>query len=297
MQTQPSSALQAVDHRTTIEKAEALVTWRCAITTNGLIAIAAAVGPSSGILNLPGISRPFVISRLATIVVTVTLTAFLIAQRKEPRLSLARVLFALPAIPVLFMNWFLARDRAALGLPTELFVREAIATAVYALATPPRTIIGLAPIAAFTVESLLVYLMARWSHDSQVPSGQPWTGLLSATCMAALAVFRAHRQQKEVVIIVKLEQAAALRGLMRSYLAVRDLVNTPLQTLRISAHLLAARYPEAHEVTGSIERAAERLNELNKVLADEASAVEWSPGMEAFDPITILRARRSKPER
>jgi hypothetical protein len=178
----------------------------------------------------------------------------------------------------------------------ELFVREAIASAVYAVAAPPRAIVSLVPIAAFTVEALLAYWTAHESHHGQMPPWQPWTSLFYGTCMALLAVYRARRQQQDVATTVKLERAAALQRLMRSYLAVRDLVNTPLQTLRVSAHLLEVRYPTAKEITGPMERAVERLNELNQLLADEASAFEWSPGTEAFDAVTVLRASRSKPE-
>jgi hypothetical protein len=231
-----------------------------------------------------------------TILVSLAVTGYLIVDRRRPRLGLARVLFVLPAVPVVAMNWFLAGERAAQGLPMELFVREAVASAVYALAAPPRAIVSLLPIAAFTMESLLVYLRVRWSAEWSVPSWQPWTSLAYGGCMALLALYRAHRQRGEVATIVKLEEAGALQRLLRSHLAVRDLVNTPLQTLGISAHLLRARCPEAGEVIGSIERAVERLNELNQVLSEGASAIEWSPGTEGFDPVTILRSSRSKPE-
>lgn len=280
----------------TVEKAEAFVTWRSAITVNALIAIVAALGPSSGVLNLPGIGRPFVVSRIVTIVLTIGLIGVLIPQRNGARLSVFLALFVLPAVPVLVMNWFLAGERAAQGLPVELFVREASASAVYALSAPPKAIVSLVPIAAFSLESLLVYWTARGSPSGQLPRWQPWTGLLYGTCMALIAVYRARRQQREVETIVKLEQAAALRGLIRSYLAVRDLLNTPLQTLRVSAHLLRVRYPAAKRVTGAMERAVGRLDELNQLLAEEASAVEWPSGTEAFDPVNVLRASRSKPE-
>jgi hypothetical protein len=219
-----------------------------------------------------------------------------VIERKHPRLSVAHILFLVPALPVLAMNWFLADERSSQGLPTELFVREAIASAVYALTAPPRAIVGLIPIVAFSTESLLVYSKARWSDHGEMPSWQPWTSLLYGVCMAFLALYRAHRQRGEVATIVKLEQTSALQRLLRSYLAVRDFVNTPLQTLRVSAHLLAARCPEAREVTATVERAVDRLNELNQLLTEEESSIEWLPGTEAFDPVSVLRANRSKPE-
>lgn len=285
-----------MDEHRTFERVEALVTWRSAMTASALIAITAAVGPSSGFLNLPGIGRAFVASRAATMAVALVVIGFLIVQRARPRLSVVRVLFLLPAIPVLFMIWFLVPERAAHGLPTELLVREAVASAVYALAAPPEVFLSILPIAAFSMESLLVYWMAPRSYQWAVPRWQPWTSLLYTAGIVSLTLYRAHRQQDEVATIVKSEQSAALQRLTRSYLAVRDLINTPLQTLRIAAHLLAARYPDAGEAIGTIDRAVDRLNELNQVLADEASTVGGLPGTEAFDPLAVLRASRSKPE-
>jgi hypothetical protein len=271
------------------------VTWRCAITTNVVILLQAALGPSVGIVNLAGTTRLFVIARATVLISTIGLLGLLVAQRKHPRLRTARLAFALPAAPVLVMYWFLEMERAAQELPVELFVRQVAASTAFAIATPPgATALSLVAVGAFFAENLLLFWAAHRFHLWQIHAWQPWSGLLAAACLALLALYRSHRLRREVAMIVDMEQAKALRHILRVYLAVRDMVNTPLQTLRVSASLLATRYPEAKTLTGRVERAVGRLIELNRALAAEASATEWPSGAEAFDPTAVLRTARSR---
>jgi hypothetical protein len=275
------------------EKAEALVTWRCAFTANALAGLFAAFAPSFGLVNFVSTSGSFVISRAAVLTSAIVLLGVLVPQRRHPRLWIARIAFALPALPVLVMYWFLDRDRATQGLPVELFAHPLAASVAFAALTPPRATISLLAIAAFSTENLLMFCANQ--RTAPIPGWQPWSNLLAACGLALLALYRAHRQRQEVAILAEAEQAKGLHRLLGAYRAVRDLVNTPLQTLWVSATLLATRYPEAREVTGSMVRSVERLNELNEVLTAEASTVEWPPGTEAFDSLTVLQTLRAKP--
>lgn len=271
------------------------MTWRSAITTNFLTALTAALGPSLGILNLTGTTRPFLIARGAAIVSAVVLLVFLVAQRRHSRLPVVRAAFVLPAIPLLLMHWYVDQERAAQGLPVELFSRQLVVSMTFAVLTPPRAAMSLAVIGTFSMENLVLYWTARESHLWRVNGWQPWSNLLAAACLALLALYRAHRERREIAMLVEVEQAAAFQRLMRMYLAVRDLVNTPLQTLRVSASVLATRHPEERDVTATMERAVQRLEELNRVLTPAASTVEWPLGGESFDPLALLRTPNSRP--
>ena len=55
-------------------------------------------------------------------------------------------------------------------------------------------------------------------------------------------------------VFSRLERTAALQRLVRAYLAVRDLINTPLQTLHIALPLLTTRCPAAREITDTMAR-------------------------------------------
>jgi len=274
------------------EKAEALITWRSAVTTSVLAGLFATLAPSFGLVNFAGTSGAFVVSRAIVVALSAVFLAVLFRQRGRPRLRVARWAFVLPTIPVLVMYWYLDRDRAAQGLPVELFARPLAASMAFAILTPPRPTISLVAIAIFTFENLVMFWAHR--HNGPIQGWQPWSNLFAALGLVLLTLYRAHRQRQEVAILVEAEEARGLQRLVAAYRAVRDLVNTPLQTLWVSASLLSARYPDAAEVTAKMERSVQRLNELNDALSDDAPVVEWPPGAEAFDPLSVLRASRVK---
>jgi hypothetical protein len=146
------------------KEAEALVTWRCAVTTSALAVLLAAFGPSLGLLNLAATSRPFIISRATVILSALGLLGLLVAQRKHPRLWVMRTAFVLPAAPVLLMYSFVDLERTAQGLPVELFTRPLAASVAFAILTPPRAFMSLIAVAAFSVENQRLYRAAhRWN--------------------------------------------------------------------------------------------------------------------------------------
>jgi hypothetical protein len=263
------------------------MTWRSAIAL-GCLAVFAPVLAS---INEPEAGWPLALSRGVSIAWALGLLGFLIPQRKHPSLAAGRIVFALIPIPALPTFWLLAHDRAAHGHPLEIHFREALTSIIVAVVTPPRAAISIALIAAFSVESFILFWEGQTSHWW---SWQPWTNFLYACCTMGIALYQAHRQRREVAMIVELEQAAALQRLTRAYLAVRDVVNTPLQILQVSLSLLSTRNPEASDLTRTMQRSVERLNELNHLLAAEASAMDSQPGAESFDPTIVLRTRSQK---
>jgi hypothetical protein len=279
------------DHHSAEEKAEALVTWRSAVTMSVLLAMVTLVG----ILNAPQAEHPIVHVRIAGLVWALGLLGLLVYERERPKLRVSRIAFAVTPIPLFPTWWLVIGERSLHGLPLEAFVRQQVACMAYAMATPPAAATSLAMIGAFTVDSLiLLWWVGPHAHIVQGQPWQPWTIILYGSGAAVLALYRAHRQRQEVAAIVELERAAAFQRLMRTYLAVRDLVNTPLQTLRISAALLAKRCPGASELAATMERSVDRLDALNRILSADASTVEWPPGGESFDPMTLLRTSSPK---
>jgi hypothetical protein len=265
--------------------AEARATWRSAV----IIATLAAVAPLYSYLNFPSIHLPLRIARVATLAWEAGLIAILLLQRAKPRLEVARVVFGLAAVPLLPMFVLIAKERTIRGLPLELFIRENLTSLIFAVASPPSATICLAVIAACTGQAFLSYWLGGYPISTETLQLEPWTTVLYGILAVALALFRSHRQRREVRLIVENERAGALRRMVRSYLAVRDFVNTPLQTLRAGVSLLAARHPEERALTDSLERSVDRLRELNQVLATDSTTVELRAGEESFDPIAVLR--------
>jgi hypothetical protein len=242
-------------------------------------------------LNSPMTERPIAVVRGVAVTWSLAMLVSLLAQRRSPSGSFARLAFALVPIPLFPTFWLLLGERMIHGLPLEAFVRQESMCIVYALATPPSAAISLAMIGAFTIDSLiLLWWVGPHSHVIAAQAWQPWTILLYCACAAVLTLYRAHGQRRELAVTVQAERMAAFERRASASLAARDLINTPLQTLTISLHLLASRYPEARDLTDAMGRSVERLHEVNHVLGNDAPKTGWMLGAESFDPVEWLRA-------
>ena len=79
-----------------------------------------------------------------------------------------------------------------------------------------------------------------------------------------------------------------LEHLARVSLALRDLANTPLQTLTTGVDLLRRKLGAQQVVLQSMEHALLRLHDLKRALAPFEQHVEWRPREESFDAVAQI---------
>jgi hypothetical protein len=89
-------------------------------------------------------------------------------------------------------------------------------------------------------------------------------------------------------------QALAMQRIARMSLAVRDLANTPLQTLELGLEVMERGQPVSPEQRERLWRAMARLRDLNRLLEPYAQGVTWLPGDESIDSEQVLS--RSTPK-
>jgi hypothetical protein len=259
--------------------------WHCAVSMSALVGAASLLG----LANAPNGEHPIAMVRAFSTVWSAAILGLLIARRSSPSLRLSKAAFALVPLPLFPTFWLLVGERTLHDLPFEAFVRQELVCIVYALATPPSAVISLCMIGAFSLDALLLlWWLGPYSHLVAAQSWQPWTILLCAGCAVAMALYRASGQRQVVAMAAAMEREAAMKELVYAHLAVRDLLNTPLQTLKISLSLLAARFPEARAIQATMWRSVERLDQLNSVLRTDGSEVEWKRGEESLDPVQVL---------
>jgi hypothetical protein len=247
-------------------------------------------GSVLGLVNAPNAEHPIAVVRALSVAWSTAILLVLIVKRKRPTVRSSKIAFALVPIPLFPTFWLIMGERTLHDLPFEAFMRQEIVCIVYALATPPSPVISLAMIGAFTIDALvLLWWLGPHSHLIAAQSWQPWTIVLYGAFAAGLALYQAKGQRRLVTLIAHAEHAGAMKRLVRAYLAVRDMVNTPLQTLKISASLLASRCPDAGDLSSTIARSVDRIDQLNDVFRAEASGIEWTQGDESFDPIQVLQ--------
>jgi hypothetical protein len=274
-----------------IRDAEAIVTWRSAVTQSLITAFI----PVMGWLNFPNAGRSLAITRWIALAWAIGLLLLLRAERAHPTKGVALAAFGLAPLPLFPMYLLMEHERNARGLPLELFARENIISVVYALATPPNFTVGLLIICAFTLQAMLMYWFGGYPVSGETLRFEPWSSLICGGFAAVLAWYRAQRLRREVSLLAKQERAASLQRVARTFLAIRDLANTPIQTLRVALALLRARHPEEQELAAKMDRSLDRLRDMNEILATDENAIDWYEG-ESFDSVQALQRLSSRGE-
>jgi hypothetical protein len=264
-------------------EAEALLCWRAAFSLSALVTLF----PIFGFLDFPMAGRAVAVTRLVTLFWSLLLVGFLVAQRRRPRVVPSLLSFGLAPMPLLLSFWVTEEARNVRGLPIELFSRENFTSLLIAAMTPPLPAITLVAIAAFTAQNLLMYLAGPVPLIPEVTRGEPWVGLMIGAASAVLALYRAARLRRDVALVAARERSKALERLTRSFLAVRDFANTPLQTLEVAVALLGKQCPGAGELVARMARSVARLRGLNQMLDGGREGI--GEQKESFDAAEVIQ--------
>jgi hypothetical protein len=165
-------------------------------------------------------------------------------------------------------NWWLA----AAGLHFEAFSAFKATALTIALVAPRPRWVGHAVLAACGLVPIALYLTYPPAIRAAFPVQEPWATLLCAAI--ALIVLRsrleAHRLERELARVVA--ERDANEESERLFTGLRDLTNTPLQTIEIVAALLRGQHIPTAEAAVTLEHALARLRELSKTLRDAQDA-------------------------
>ena len=71
-------------------------------------------------------------------------------------------------------------------------------------------------------------------------------------------------------------EKASIRNMARAFIQLRDLVNTPFQTIELSVQLLRLRNPNEGKALEKIENSLTTLRRVDAALAKYESSVDWS---------------------
>ena len=121
------------------------------------------------------------------------------------------------------------------------------------------------------------FQILRFGPETQVAIGpeEPW-GVLAfglAGCFILFYRFRVH--QLELTARIAHAEAESTRRLAEAFLKLRDLMNTPVQSIEIAASLLGKESPKQTEIVQKLQRSCERLREINRMLKKYEHQLEW----------------------
>jgi PAS domain S-box-containing protein len=113
----------------------------------------------------------------------------------------------------------------------------------------------------------------------------------AGTELAFLAIARDVTQARRLEEKLRLAQQAErthLENIARLSLYVRDLTNSPLQVLSLTAELLRNQFDGARDLAQRIENSVGRLNRLNEALAPLKDLVDWRATDMSFDALAMI---------
>jgi hypothetical protein len=212
----------------------------------------------------------------------IPIAAVLLIVRRPMTVRFAAGAFVVVNLMIFAELWITANHFAANGLPWTPFLANkvgALAAALWA----PEIWSGIIVIAGFTGTAVAQYLSFPPSVQQLIPLGEPWTTLAFGGFAGAFLYFQLRGRAVEVEVLRARLEAASLERLAQTLLAIQDLANTPLQTIELTVAVLRQQRPELTPALDRLDRAAERLHELNRILAGHESAVNWSRKDESFD--------------
>jgi hypothetical protein len=164
------------------------------------------------------------------------------------------------------------------GEEAEVFESLKFGLFVIALIAPSVRL-GLFWIAAYVATPFFLAMELPAGAQALLPLSEPWVTAVYALAAAGILVYRRRYHSMRVELTRTRAEKAAAERLARLSLALRDLSNSPLQTLSTGLSLLT---DPGHRVLVHMEHALKKLRAINQTLAKSDDAVSWR-GSDSFD--------------
>jgi hypothetical protein len=162
------------------------------------------------------------------------------------------------------------------GKPFEPFLgNDAMAVTIAIVAPSQRWIGG-------SVLGVLVLIpwihLARWQFPDLIgfPVPAPWRTMIIIFGSACVYEYRLHSLRVERRLIQLRAEAEAIRRYARLMVNARHLAGSPLQIINNAVALLRAQHPVTSSHLDSIDRAADKLERVTRLLAQYEAHVNWS---------------------
>jgi hypothetical protein len=227
---------------------------------------------------------------LASSAAGLVLAVVMLARRRHPTARLANTVFLLNTAAILAALWVTSAAFAGAPgrwIPFQANKVGALAAGVLA----PDLATGIIAIGGFVGMVLLRYAFLPGAIQQRLPIAEPWVIFIYAVFALAMLAYRVHSVALARRMLRFRTEAIATQRLARTFLALRDFTNTPLQTIGFGAHIVRARCPELAPIIDRIDRSIDRLYRLNRALAVYESRIEWTEDDLTPDPAVLVIGR------
>jgi hypothetical protein len=226
---------------------------------------------------------------LASAGLAATFLVLLAATHRRPRRWLGSTVFLLNNASILAALWW---SDGVLSRSTpcwNAFDAQKLGAIAVALLAPPVAWVGLVSIAGFSVVPIVEFLRWDAAVRAHLPTA-PWACAAYGVFACGLYAHQLRRHALEERAARAEADAAALERFARMVLAMRDLANTPLQTIQLTAELLRRGCGHDPRLLDRLTRTCDRLLAVTRVLEGyEIDLAPWRRGDEAIDLRGVLR--------
>jgi hypothetical protein len=215
------------------------------------------------------------------------LVIILLARRRNPTARLSAIVFLVNTGVLLVALWITSGAYAAAPgrwIPFQANKIGALAAAILA----PDLATGIVSIGGFVGMVVLRYATLTAAQQERLPIAEPWVIFIYAVFALAMLWYRVHSVALAKRMLRIRTESIATQRLARTFLAMRDFTNTPLQTIELSAHILRARCPDMAPVLDRVDRSINRLYRLNRSLSVYESRIDWTEDDLTPDPTVLV---------
>jgi hypothetical protein len=263
--------------------------WRVAKITGGLGAIGLAV---DALVGSPLGATPI---QVTAVVICAAIWSWSLLHRGVPSMTTSNLVLLILNAAIIAALTSAGQRLAESGMPWVPFRPHKLGVMAIALLAPPALWVGIVTILGFIAAAAIQFALFDPEIRARLPFGDPLSTVMFGAFALVLLFFRHRADKVERDVTRAHAEAESYQRYARAILAIRDLANTPLQTLTNVVALLRQRHPELDEEINRLERAVTRLTELDRAMRPIEQHLEWRPGDESWDPQSILQtsARRS----
>ncbi len=206
---------------------------------------------------------------------TVLLVLLVFRRRSSQALTIASYLAViLPLFPLAYLHH---TECVRLLCTGSVFGGQTLIFLALSVLVPGPYWINVALMLGFTFQVIAMWFFSDAnSHALFALSAEPWITIIFGMVAGVLLAFRYYYQLVSRGLAMQKARTELLGGISQIFLSIRDLANTPLQSLGIAAELLKNDKMPRQQIIEHITNSIHRLNALNGIFKFYEDRIRWN---------------------
>jgi hypothetical protein len=246
-------------------------------------AILGVVGTAIGLAGYWSVSGTALRLVQATGIFVSGVALLALRSHRPPSAAFANAVFLLVLVPTVMGVWMADDAVAAQSARWVPYEPNKLSVLTLAIIAPPGWATGVVAILMFVGSAVLHQLAFASAFRALAATGEPFGVIAYGVFALVLLGFRQRGHAMREQLARAQAEKLALERVARVAVALRDLANTPVQTLELVRQQLLLYAPELRVQTDRMRRALAQLRRLNDLLVPYEDAVKWDGHGHSFE--------------